>query len=119
MPKFAILLMILLLSGVNAHAAEALRLAPGASAPVELTENPSTGYSWRIDADASAGLEHVAIVDGGHQRGADMPGAPGIHRWTVRALSPGETIIVFAYQRPWEPAAVETRQVTIEVRKQR
>lgn len=117
MPKFAPLLTALLLWGVNAHAAEVLRLAPGASAPVELTENPSTGYSWRIDADASAGLEHVAIVDGGHRRGANMPGAPGTHRWTVRGVSPGETTIVFAYQRPWEPAPVETRQVTIEVQK--
>lgn len=117
MMKFTALLTTLLFWASVAHAAEVLRLAPGASTPVELTENPSTGYSWRIDPDASAGLEHVAIVDGGHRRGANMPGAPGTHRWTVRAVSPGETNIVFAYQRPWEPAPVETRQVTIEVRK--
>jgi inhibitor of cysteine peptidase len=118
MPKFALFLSFLLWGGA-AVAAEALKLSPGASVPIELTENPSTGYSWRIDAVASVGLDHVVIADGGHRRGATMPGAPGVHRWTVRAASPGATTIVFAYQRPWEPAPVETRQVSILVRRGR
>lgn len=118
MTKIASILVILFWAGA-AEAANALKLAPGASAPIELTENPSTGYSWRIDADASQGLDHVAITDDGHRRGANMPGAPGTHRWTVRAATPGETTIVFAYQRPWEPAPVETRQVSIVVRKRK
>lgn len=116
MPRIALLLAALSWAGA-ATAADVLRLAPGAVIPIELSENPSTGYSWRIDSDASAGLDHVAVTDSGHRRGAHMPGAPGTHVWMVRAGSPGKTTIVFAYQRPWEPAPVETRQVTIVIGK--
>lgn len=112
--KSATLLSALSLAGA-AHAADAIRLAPGATTTVQFPENPSTGYSWRIDEDASAGLDHVEIIDGGHTRGANMPGAPGTRRWTIRAVSPGSARLVFDYQRPWEPAAIETRTVTIAV----
>lgn len=98
-----------------AEAGEALRLAPGASKIVELPENPSTGYTWRIDRAASEGLGALSIVDGGHLKGRAMPGAPGRRRWTIRALQPGVATVVFAYQRPWEPEAVETRRVDVEI----
>jgi inhibitor of cysteine peptidase len=98
-----------------AAAGEALRLRPGARTTLRLTENPSTGYTWRLDAAASAGLDHVAVEDGGHQRGRNMPGAPGQRLWTLRALTPGTATVAFAYQRPWEPAPVETRVFIIEV----
>ncbi|MGJ0505655.1 MAG: protease inhibitor I42 family protein [Methylocystis sp.] len=95
--------------------AETLRLAPGADTTFRLSENPSTGYSWRIDAAASAGLDHVAIIDRGHQRGENLPGAPGAHGWTIRALTSGKATIHFVHQRPWEPAPVETRDVVVEI----
>ncbi|WP_363348479.1 protease inhibitor I42 family protein [Methylocystis echinoides] len=94
---------------------DSLHLAPGASAVIQLKENPSTGYVWRIDEAAGAGLDAVAIVDGGRRPGARLPGAPGTHRWTVRALKPGVVIIPFAYQRPWEPAPVETRRIRVVI----
>jgi inhibitor of cysteine peptidase len=105
--------------GAVAQAADAIRLAPGAATVVQFPENPSTGYSWRIDEDASAGLDHVEIVDGGHTRGASMPGAPGTHRWTIRAVSPGQATVVFDYQRPWEPTPVETRKAMIVIAPQK
>jgi inhibitor of cysteine peptidase len=118
MKKTTLLLAALAVAGA-ARAADAVSLAPGASTIVQLPENPSTGYTWRLDADASAGLDHVAIIDNGHTRGAAMPGAPGTRRWTIRARTPGEATLSFAYQRPWEPAPVETRQVTIEIAPQK
>jgi inhibitor of cysteine peptidase len=98
-----------------AVADETLRLRPGASTTLRLEENPSTGYSWRLDATASTGLDHVAVLDGGHRRGKNLPGAPGIRLWTIRALKTGAATIAFAYQRPWEPAPVETRRVDVVV----
>lgn len=97
-------------------AAETLRLAPGESAPLQLVENPSTGYGWRIDREASAALDRVRITDEGRKPGARMPGAPGTHRWVIRGVAPGRGRIVFAYQRPWEPTPVETRRVKFLVR---
>lgn len=110
-----VILAAALLGPYDLAASEMLRLAPGASTRIELAENPSTGYSWRIGAAASAGLENVAIADNGYKGGAKMPGAPGKHSWNVRALHAGKTTIQFNYQRPWEPAPVETRQVEIEI----
>jgi inhibitor of cysteine peptidase len=117
------LLLTLLCGGLfltaAAGAADAIRLSPGGTTVVQFAENPTTGYSWRIDESASAGLDHVEIVDGGHTRGANMPGAPGTRRWTVRAVSPGQATIAFQYQRPWEPAPIETRTVTIVIAPQK
>jgi inhibitor of cysteine peptidase len=94
-----------------ALAAEGLRLRAGEVRVFELTENPSTGYSWRLDAAASRGLDHVSITDLGHRPGASMPGAPGTRRWRIRGLAPGRATMVFAYQRSWEPASVKTHRL--------
>ncbi|QGM98818.1 protease inhibitor I42 family protein [Methylocystis parvus] len=99
----------------QAAAAETLRLAPGERARFTLKENPSTGYVWRIDAAASAGLDRVAIADAGHKRGASMPGAPGEHRWIICGAHAGRAVIAFAHQRPWEPAPAETRRLEVLV----
>jgi inhibitor of cysteine peptidase len=104
-----------LLLASPALAAETLRLSPGASTTLRLKENPSTGYSWRLDTAASEGLDRVTISDAGHKRGAGMPGAPGEHVWIIKGAAPGAATIAFAYQRPWEPAPVETRRVEVVV----
>ena len=57
----------------------------------------------------------MAVSDGGHKRGAEMPGAPGEHVWIIKGVAPGAATIAFAYQRPWEPAPVETRRVEVVV----
>ncbi len=113
MLKLAALLAGLLLS--LAAEAGAIRLEPGEPRVVEFEENPSTGYSWRIDDEASRGLDVVAIEDNGHMRGASRPGAPGLHRWTLRARRSGRATLKFDYRRPWEPAPIETRRVEIIV----
>lgn len=97
------------------EAGQDMRLATGAAATFQLPETPSTGYSWRIDRTASKGLDRLEITDQGHRRGADMPGAPGTRLWRIRALRPGTAAIVFAYQRPWEPAPVATRHLRVRV----
>jgi inhibitor of cysteine peptidase len=113
MLRRALFLAVLLAS--SALAAETLRLRPGASTTLRLTENPSTGYSWRLDTAASVGLDRVAISDAGHKRSAALPGAPGERLWIIRGVAPGAAKIAFAYQRPWEAAPVEKRRVDVVV----
>ncbi len=111
MLKKATVLAILFAS--PAVAQEARKLAAGASMTVELTENLSTGYSWRIDQAASTGLDLVAITDRGHAQVHNIPGAPGTHSWRIEALKPGKAVVRFVYQRPWEPEPIETHRIRI------
>ncbi|WP_424362345.1 protease inhibitor I42 family protein [Methylocystis parvus] len=106
---------VVLFAMTQGAAAETLRLAPGESAPLQFSENPSTGYGWRIDPQASVALDRVQITDEGHKPGADKPGAPGTHSWVIRAVAPGKGRIVFTYQRPWEPKPAKTRQIDFVV----
>lgn len=110
------LLLLSLFLAPPAQAGDVIRLAPGGSAIFSLQENVTTGYSWRIDQGASRNLGILSISDGGHscvRRG--MVGSPSMRHWNIRALKSGEAKIVFVYQRPWEPAPVQTRSVKVEV----
>lgn len=115
--EFSCLLLLgLFLTALPAQAGDVIRLAPGRSATFSLQENVTTGYSWRIDQGASRNLGILSIADGGRSGGRRrMVGSPSVHHWNIRALKPGQAEIVFAYQRPWEPAPVQTRSVKVEV----
>lgn len=93
-------------------------LAPGASAEIELTENPSTGYVWRFDAQRSKNAAIVKLVDQGFSRPAsDRPpiGAPGRHRWSLEGVSAGRAVLTFVNLRPWEDRPVREHTVAVEV----
>jgi inhibitor of cysteine peptidase len=101
-----------------AHAADqTLKLAVGQQAPIELEENPSTGYSWAIDAQASRNLSILRIDDRGFSHnagGKPLPGAPGVHRWNVQATSPGNASVTFVYRRPWETSVARRHLVVVD-----
>lgn len=96
-------------------AAEEIILSRGRAKTIELPENPSTGYTWKIDEEGSDNLSILTIIDHGHKRGGSMPGAPGRRSWSLRARSTGHAILQLVYQRPWEPAPVETRRIQITI----
>jgi inhibitor of cysteine peptidase len=110
------LLLLSLFFAPPALAGDVIRLAPGGSAIFSLQENVTTGYSWRIDQNASRNLGILSISDGGRSGGRRrMVGSPSVRHWNIRALKAGQAEIVFVYQRPWEPAPVQTRNVEVEV----
>jgi inhibitor of cysteine peptidase len=110
------LLLFSLFIALPAQAGDVIKLAPGGSAIFSLQENVTTGYSWRVDQAASRDLDILSISDGGRSGGRRrMVGSPSMRHWKIRALKPGRAEIVFAYQRPWEPAPVKTRRVEVEV----
>ncbi len=94
-----------------AEDSETIRLVAGSSAVIALTENPSTGYRWRLNKEASTDLPLVAISDAGFDAGGGKPliGAPGTRRFRIVARRSGIAIAVFDYVRPWEHAAGSRR----------
>ncbi len=100
---------------VNAQAGDKITLARGRQKTIVLSENPSTGYTWKIDPVGSDNLAILAIVDQGHKRGVAMPGAPGQHSWSLRAKASGHAVLQLVYQRPWEPAPIETQRIEIAI----
>lgn len=112
----SVLLLFGLIIGLPAHAGDVKRLAPGRSTIFTLQENATTGYSWRIDRNASRNLGILSISDGGRSGGRRrMVGSPSLRHWKIRALKPGRAEVVFVYQRPWEPAPVKSRSIEVEV----
>ncbi len=114
-----LLVVVSLLACHGALAADhALQLSPGERKPIEIQENPTTGYVWRIDTQASSNLAILRIEDGGFSPpgSGSQIGAPGIHRWTIEALSKGRASLAFVYQRSWEKTPGELDRWSIEVR---
>jgi len=80
----------------------------GAPFEIALPANPSTGYGWRIDKAASAGLELVAIEDRGMgtpsegKPGHPLVGAPASYTWLITPRGRGSVRLVIDYDRPWE-----------------
>jgi predicted secreted protein len=96
-----------------------LSLSQGGRSTLEMTENPSTGYVWRLDAQRSTNLAIVRIVDQGFSPGGgDRPlvGAPGRRRWSIEALTTGRAKLIFVNERPWEGRPVGEYVVDVDVR---
>jgi inhibitor of cysteine peptidase len=96
---------------------QVVSLSPGASTTIVLSENPSTGYKWRVDTAQSSNLAIVRVTDGGYQAAqTGLIGAPGSHRWQITARAPGTAKIVFGYARSWEHGApAQTYMAEIDV----
>ncbi len=115
------LLIGMLALGEAAQAADqTLRLRPGEKATIELQETISTGYRWEIDQAASDNLSILRVGDLGaasaaNSGGRPLIGAPGVHRWSIVAVSAGHARIMFAYRRPWEAQPVRRHEAAVEV----
>jgi inhibitor of cysteine peptidase len=107
-------------SSIGAGAADqTLTLAVGQQATIALEENPSTGYRWNVDAAASSNLSILRIDDRGFSENAGgkrLLGAPGVHRWSIKATRAGSANVTSVYRRPWEASVARRHQVTIEAR---
>jgi inhibitor of cysteine peptidase len=92
-------------------------LRPGVSTTIALRENPSTGFRWRLDMTRSTDLSIIRVIDRGYHAGQiGLIGAPGSHRWEIKARAPGTASVAFTYARPWEhKAPAETHFVQVNV----
>lgn len=79
---------------------------------VVLEELPSSGHTWSC-RDPPGAIQLLAVEPVGP---APLEiGTPSRKRFTFVATEPGDFVVVFVLQRPWEPAPVEERRVRILV----
>ena len=84
------------------HQGDDISVQEGDEFVVALPANPSTGYAW------TAGENPDVMFVSSHQlqnggEGGSQPGAPGTQELTFRAEHSGESTLVLAYSRSFEP----------------
>jgi predicted secreted protein len=90
----------------------------GRSFTIALSENASTGYSWKVSSvDRSLGYPKETMIPGDVSR----PGNPGTKKFTWTTKSPldlvGKHDITIIKIRPWQETAppAETFKITVEI----
>jgi inhibitor of cysteine peptidase len=98
----------------NADNGKTLTLKPGQTLTLQLTENPTTGYRWSI---APFNDQLLKLTDDRF----DLPnssamGSGGKRVFTFQATRSGQINLNLNQKREWEDSAVESFNLTIEVR---
>jgi inhibitor of cysteine peptidase len=88
-------------------------LAKGGTLVVELSSNPSTGYSWAVKGNP-APLKLVGSDYKPDQSG--KVGAPGVQQFRMEATAPGTSTLKLVYRRPWEKGVAPARTFTLHVK---
>jgi inhibitor of cysteine peptidase len=93
-----------------------LEAALGQTVEICLTENPTTGFRWRM---AQAAEPVGTLLCDAFEPGRQAPGQPGIHRWQFKVVAAGSGPLRFVYRRSWEDdaAAASVFSVTLSVKK--
>jgi inhibitor of cysteine peptidase len=99
-----------------ACSAEEIIVPVGSSYPLELEGNPSTGYSWRLDAAKSENAAIVEVENRGYvPGGGDRVGAPAPYRFQITGIEEGSATLVFEYLQVWVGEPVKTEERTVRV----
>lgn len=129
--KTLILVFLTMGATVLAHAGETLAISESDNGKtvtvqvnrrieISLKGNPTTGYRWSVAGLSSNTVEQVGDVDYHRdEAGKHLVGSGGVFVATIKAVSPGKTIVHLEYRRPWErdvPPA-EKFSVTFDVAK--
>ena len=99
------------------HGLSATRtIAVGGTTRVGLQANPSTGYIWLLDTQATTGAAALRVDDAGFvQSDSGLLGAPGRHWWTITGLEAGTASLHFVSRRAWEADAPPAASRTIVI----
>jgi len=93
-----------------------IELKPGQQIEIDLHENASTGYRWTLE---TSDVRVIAVQPGEFAAKADLVGAGGRTRWTVKAVAAGTAEIRGKRWRQWEgeTSVKERYLVTVQVRR--
>ena len=81
---------------------------------VRLDSNPSTGYDWRQDYDASMLSLAGTKFEPSHAPG-QASGRGGMLTLRFKALRAGETKMTLIYSRGWEYESAEQKMLTVSI----
>ncbi len=98
----------------NADNGKTITLKPGQTLTLQLTENPTTGYRWSI---VPFNDQLLKLTDDRF----DLPnssamGSGGQRILTFKATRAGQVNLTLNQKREWEDSALDTFNVTLEVR---
>lgn len=118
MKLLKIVTLILSLSSFMIHADE---LKVGAKIKLELSSNPTTGYSWHLQTELPKDAI-IKIIGSGYEPlknvSAQLVGSGGTQFWNIKAKKQGTIRLIFEKRRPWEkniePVDVKTIDITVK-----
>ncbi|GGD50037.1 protease inhibitor I42 family protein [Pseudoxanthomonas indica] len=92
-------------------------LAVGEAIDLALPGNPSTGYSWEIEADGAPILARQTPPEAAAVASSDPPmvGASQTARFRFVGAKPGRTTLHLVYRRPWEREVAPADEVRLDV----
>lgn len=94
------------------HNGQQVELSQGVAFDVSLSEQPTTGFRWRVDA---SGEPACRLRDDTFDAGAAAHGGGGVRVLHFETVEPGLGVIQLAYRRAWETSAAPARQFVLRV----
>lgn len=90
-----------------------VQVGAGGDLLVELPGNPSTGYLWQVIANDDSIL--LPITEW-FEPDSNMPGSPGLEKFSFHVMAPGTASMRLVYSQPWETDTPpeQTFAVTVE-----
>ena len=79
---------------------------------LELSENPTTGYRWRMPDVGPA----LRILEDSYEAPTGAAGSGGVRRWTLAADKAGTIPLQLEFKRSWQPQPARTFTVTLVVK---
>jgi len=79
---------------------------------LQLDENPTTGYIWKIN---SFDNKHLNYLENKYQKSIEAIGAGGIRTFSFEAIDKGSGELHVSLGNPWEQDAEDSLYVTINV----
>ena len=85
-------------------------LNTGKTFDIELPENPTTGYAWKMEVSNPSIVKEISHTYTAHDSG--RLGVAGEGLWTFRTLNVGSANITASYERPWDDNDEPTKVIT-------
>jgi len=96
------------------NAAQRITVPVGVSFTINVSANPTTGYTWEVGFDQSL----LKLVRRYTPSGSGMIGAGGVESFEFEGMRAGETEVYLNYKRSFEPnnPALETKTFKVTIK---